>query len=286
MTDTRSPAPALLNKLEQLYSHPAPISSPRIHAVKAAVLDAPIVTAGTDNEDVVYIASAVLDRLCPACCTLVDLVNAHVASSMCLARKTVRAKLVPLADPPVPGSFTAVAIPPVLAHNLGLMYQLQPFMTADGPSGDQDSSNSSHAAPLHQQPQRSTHIPVLYPLQLIPVLDGAQSTTTVSAANNHLRDRSSSRAVCVAQSVTICKVTQPVVTPFGAAGKTSSSSSSSGSGSGNTKHAQDHTGPANSTATDGLQDGEAAAEASTSSSSSDSKELLQQLQRHFTRQRR
>lgn len=279
MGERRLAAPALLNRLEQLYHPPAPISSPKVHTIKAAVLDTPIQYSTSDAEDVVYIAQAVLERLCPTCCTLVDLINPQAANSTGHGKRTVRVRLLPVQDPPVPGSITAVALPPMVAHNLGLTYQVQPFMTAGAVGNNNHDKNNKQQLSGHQQ-QRNNHTPALHLLQLRPVVEDSHSTTTVSATNGP-KDHSSSRSIRVAQSVTICKVAQPVVTPLGAAGSSSRGSSSAGD--------RQQQGVDRAAAAGGAQAAEIAQQGdlgSSSSSSSESDELLQQLQKHFTRQRR
>lgn len=280
----RASAPALHSRLEKLYSPPAAVSSPKVHSVKAAVLDIPIAASSADTEDVVYIAQAVLERLCPTCCTWVDLTNTHAWSSSGERKRNVRVKLVPVPEPPIPGSVTAVGIPPMVAHNLGLTYQLQPFMTTG--SAGSGLNNTWTANPTEHQHQSYCHTPTLYPLQLRPVAEDSHSTTTVSATSRP-KDHSSSRTVRVAQSVTICKVAQPVVTPFVAATSSRRDSSLSSNGNSSRQQGTDSAGTAEGGGGGGMGEaGQLDEAAATSRSNSNDDELLQQLQNHFTRQRR
>lgn len=288
-----------MDKLSALYASPsspspppttpgASIRSKRSTCVKALVLDA--VPAGTRQHattaDAVYVPREALKPLgglqsgcwvdlsydtCQQCSRAVRVQVVAVAGELSVASSSCKHTETEAAGGVV------VGISPLTAHNLGLMQQLGPF------SADASATSAAAAAAV---------VAPLFDLQLQPVdvyaqppqqqqKQQQQQGSVVVVAPSH-----------TAQSVVICKVGQPLVTPLagltGASINTNNNTGSSGStpASAADGQQQQEGGVENTNNNSSSSRGESGGGGDSQQQSGDGDELLELLQTHFTQRTR
>lgn len=278
------PSGALQDRLSALYTNHSMTSN--AHSITttavpvdvlAAVLDT--VPAGVGSQwataDAVYVPRSTLQALSLKEGSWVLL--AHHISSSSRQQRAVRAQVVSPQGawcPAAAGSTSspdavAVGISPLLAHNLGLLHQLSAF-SGDAAAAKGCCSNS-------QQQQDAGYL-----LQLQPVQQHQQQH------QQHQQHQQQQQQQQVAQSVTICKVGQPLVSPVAgvpAPASTSSSSSVPPSGTQEASAAADGQPLVGHSSSSGQQQ-QGSSVGSSADPEGDGEELLQLLQAHFTQHTR
>lgn len=181
---------------------------------------------------------------------------------------------------------TTIGLSPLTAHNLGLLHQLQPFLAGEGP-GQGGFSNEASSGPDAGPTSASSALrrTACFVLQLEP----AEVPALTPPPQQQL-----SVAGPIAESVTICKVGQPLVTPLSglvrglsaeaasAAAPNPSSTAGAAAGGSSSNEQQLPSGPGvTGAASNGAASEYADAASSSGAAEDSSNELLLQLQAHF-----